>query len=309
VPEFIHKPVMAAEVLASLRPHPGGRYVDGTLGGGGHAAAVLAASSPTGSLFGCDRDGAAIEAATRRLAGFAGRFELRRGSFAEIANWLEPASCDGVLLDLGVSSLQFDDAGRGFSFQQDGPLDMRMDQGQTQNAADLVNLLPERELVQLIFALGEDRWAKRIVRAIVLHRQLKPITRTLELAEVIAQAVPKSSDTRRIHPATRTFQALRLAVNHELENLQEFLAHLLDLLKPGGRLCIVAFHSLEDRLVKQQFKSWASPCRCPRDFPLCQCSAQPLVRLLTRKALRPKEQEIQANLRARSARLRAIEKI
>jgi 16S rRNA (cytosine1402-N4)-methyltransferase len=307
-----HIPVLLDEVIALLRCGSGGVYADLTVGGGGYTQAILQSTAPDGVVLGLDHDPEALAYARERLQSFHGRLILRQGNFArapEIMQELRFGPADGIVADLGVSSLQLDDPARGFSFQQDGPLDMRMDQGQTQNAADLVNLLPERELVQLIFALGEDRWAKRIVRAIVLHRQLKPFTRTLELAEVIAQAVPKSSDTRRIHPATRTFQALRLAVNHELENLQEFLAHLLDLLKPGGRLCIVAFHSLEDRLVKQQFKSWASPCRCPRDLPLCQCSAQPLVRLLTRKALRPKEQEIRTNPRARSARLRAIEKI
>jgi 16S rRNA (cytosine1402-N4)-methyltransferase len=311
-PGHQHIPVLLHEVVALLQCRPGGVYGDVTVGGGGYTQAILQSSGPDGVVLGLDHDPEAVACARERLHSFHGRLILRQGNFArapEIMQELRFGPADGIVADLGVSSLQLDDPARGFSFQQDGPLDMRMDPRRTQSAADLVNFLSERELGELIFTLGEERWAKRIARTIALHRQLKPFTRTLELAELVAQAVPKSNDTRRIHPATRTFQALRLAVNHELENLQEFLAHVLDLLKPGGRLCIVAFHSLEDRLVKQHFKSWANPCRCPRDLPLCHCSAQPLVRLLTRKALRPKEQEIQANPRARSARLRAIEKI
>jgi 16S rRNA (cytosine1402-N4)-methyltransferase len=307
-----HMPVMLDEVVAVLQCRPGGLYVDATVGGGGYAEAILLRSGPDGVVLGLDRDPEALAFARQRLRYFRGRLILRKANFAELPTVMVEfgfGPVDGIVADLGISSLQLDDPARGFTFQQDGPLDMRMDQGGERTAADLVNLLPEKELRDLILMLGEERYARRIARAIVSRRKVKPFDRTLELAEMVTYVVPKSSDTRRIHPATRTFQALRLAVNHELANLEQFLSNALDLLKPGGRLCIVAFHSLEDRMVKQCFKSWVSPCRCPADLPLCQCGARPLVRLLTRKVFRPREQEIQTNPRARSARLRAVEKI
>jgi 16S rRNA (cytosine1402-N4)-methyltransferase len=307
----LHLPVMLDDVMALLQCRSGGVYVDVTVGGGGYSEAMLQRSGPDGVVFGLDLDPDALVVARQRLQDFGLRLILRQGNFAMLPETMREfglGPVDGIVADLGISSLQLDEPSRGFSFQQDGPLDMRMDRSLMQTAADLVNFLPERELGNLIFTLGDERWARRIAHTIVLHRQLEPFAHTRQLAELVAKVVPRSSDTRRIHPATRTFQALRLAVNHELENLEQFLANVLNLLKPEGRLCIVAFHSLEDRLVKQHFKSWASPCRCPHGLPVCQCTGQPLVRLLTRKALRPKEQEIQANPRARSARLRALEK-
>ncbi|MFP5212557.1 MAG: 16S rRNA (cytosine(1402)-N(4))-methyltransferase RsmH, partial [Acidobacteriota bacterium] len=202
-----------------------------------------------------------------------------------------------------------EDAERGFSFAQDGPLDMRMDRSLSVTAADLVNELSEKDLADLIYEFGEERLSRRIARAIVAQRKESPFSRTRELAELVARVVPKSKDTRRIHPATRTFQALRLAVNRELETLGRFLSTVLDQLAPGGRLSVVAFHSLEDRMVKERFREWARSCRCPRSSPVCTCGGQPLVRLVTRKALRPSEEEVERNPRARSARLRVMEKL
>lgn len=308
MPEFIHKPVMAAEVLAALRPYPGGRYVDGTLGGGGHAAAVLAASSPTGWLFGCDRDGAAIEAVTRRLAEFAGRFELRRGNFAELANWLEPASCDGVLLDLGVSSRQFDDAGRGFSFQQDGPLDMRMDQRQSLTAAALVNELGEAELAAMFREFGDEPQARRFACALVRARQGRPFETTSQLAGLIERLAPRRG--RKRHPATRVFMALRIAVNNELSSLRSGLAAACTVLKPGGRLAVMTFHSAEDRVVKEfgwdQTRDYTFEGEV--DVPELRAPRRPVMQWIHRKAIRPTEAELAENPRARSAQLRVLQK-
>lgn len=248
MPDFVHKPVMVAEVLAALKPKPGGRYADGTVGGAGHAAAILAASTPNGWLFGCDRDGGAVEAARARLAEFAGRFEIRRGNFAELAEWVPPGSCDGVLLDLGVSSPQLDVAGRGFSFQQDGPLDMRMDTRQAQTAADLVNTASAEELAKVFWELGDERDSRRFAKAIVHDREQRPFKTTRQLAELIGRLSPRAG--RRAHPATKVFQALRLAVNDEIGSLKRGLVAALTILNTGGRLAVITFHSLEDRVVK-----------------------------------------------------------
>ncbi|HBZ55557.1 MAG TPA: 16S rRNA (cytosine(1402)-N(4))-methyltransferase [Syntrophobacteraceae bacterium] len=308
---FQHTPVLLNEAMELLQCRPGGVYVDATVGGCGYIEAILERTSPDGVVLGVDWDAKTLAAARMRLQDFRRRVILRRADFARLPETMLEfglGPVDGIVADLGISSLQLDDPERGFSFQQDGPLDMRMDQSRMQTAADLVNSLPEKQLSELILSLGEERWARRIARAIVLRRPSKAFTRTRDLAEVITEVVPKSADARRIHPATRTFQALRLAVNQELVSVELFLGGVLDLLKPGGRLCIIAFHSLEDRLVKQYFRRWASSCRCAPELPRCQCSGQPLVRLLTRKALRPQEQELRGNPRSRSGRLRAVEK-
>jgi 16S rRNA (cytosine1402-N4)-methyltransferase len=294
-----------------LNCRSGGRYVDGTVGGGGYAEAILEASAPDGMLLGLDLDAEAIARVLERLRSFESRLLLERANFADLPRVLEKKGwqrVDGIVIDLGVSSFQLDDPNRGFSFTHDGVLDMRMDSNLSLTAADLVNSLPEEDLANLIFRFGEERWSRRIARAIVSQRKLKPFERTLELAELIRQTVPKTRDSRRIDPATRTFQALRIAVNKELESLEGFLDHALDILEPGGRLCIVAFHSLEDRVVKQRFRHWARSCRCPKNVIFCQCEGRPLVRLLSTKALRPEAEEIAKNPRARSARLRAVEK-
>ncbi len=299
---------MVAEVLAALKPQPDGRYVDGTLGGGGHAAAVLAASSPTGWLFGCDRDGAAIEAAARRLAPFAGRFELRRGNFAELVNWLEPGSCDGVLLDLGASSLQLDDAGRGFGFQRDGPLDMRMDVRQPLTAAGLVNESSEAELAKILRDFGDEPQARRFARAIVRERQQRPFETTQQLAGLIERLAPRFGQKK--HPATRVFMALRVAVNDELNSLRRALAAACTVLKSGGRLAVITFHSVEDRLVKQfgreQTRDYAVQGEV--DVPEQRVSRPPVMRWGSRKAICPGAPEVAENPRARSAQLRVLEK-
>lgn len=299
---------MLAEILEALKPRPGGHYADGTVGGGGHAAAILAASSPTGWLSGCDRDGAAVEAAKRRLAEFAGRFEIRRGNFTDLAGWVEAGSCDGVLLDLGVSSAQLDQAGRGFSFQQDGPLDMRMDERQSLTAADLVNSLGEGELTQLFRELGEEPHARQMARAIVRERQARRLETTGQLAALIERVAPRRGKKR--HPATRVFQALRMEVNDERRSLRSGLAAALSVLKPGGRLAVITFHSLEDRLVKEfgreQTRDYTYEGNV--DIPELRKPCVPKLRWVHRKAVRPGAAEIASNPRARSAQLRVLEK-
>ncbi len=300
---------MLAEVLAALRPQPGGRYADGTLGGGGHAAAILAASSPSGWLFGCDRDGAAIEAAIRRLAEFAGRFEIRRGNFAELADWIAPESCDGVLLDLGVSSPQLDEAERGFSFQRDGPLDMRMDRSQPVTAAELVNGLHETELQEIFWQLGGEPQSRRFARAIVRERHARRLETTAQLASLIERLAPRGGKKR--HPATRVFQALRMAVNDERRSLLSGLAAACTILKPGGRLAVLTFHSIEDRLVKEFGRAQSLPytVRGEVDLPELRQPRRPVMQWAPRKAIEPGAAELAANPRARSARLRVLEKV
>lgn len=303
----MHKPVMVKEVLDALQPRPGGRYVDGTVGGGGHSAAILAASSPTGRLYGCDRDGAAVAAAQQALAAFAGRFELRQGNFSELADWIEHRSCDGVLLDLGVSSPQLDQPERGFSFQQDGPLDMRMDQRQSLTAAVLVNEFSEAELTRLFRDLGDEPRARQIARVIVQVRQRGRLETTGQLARLIERVSPRHGSKR--HPATRVFQAVRMAVNNEESSLKSGLAAALSLLKPGGRLAVITFHSVEDRIVKafgrEQARDYVVDGAV--DLPEFRRPRAPHVRLVTRKPLEPGAEEIAANPRARSAKLRVLE--
>ncbi len=302
---------MVTEVLAALKPRPGGRYVDGTVGGAGHALVILEASSPTGWLSGCDRDGAAVEAAMRRLdeAGFAGRFEIRRGDFSELAEWIAPASCDGVLLDLGVSSLQLDDAGRGFSFQRDGPLDMRMDRRQPLTAAEVVNGWTEAELARVFREYGDEPQARRLARAIAQQRQGRRFETTGQLVALIERLV--SGHAKKRHPATRVFQALRMEVNDEVRLLQSGLAAACAVLKPGGRLAVITFQSLEDRLVKQfgreQTRAYGFAGNV--DVPELRQPRRPPLRWVQRKALQPGAEETAANPRARSAQLRVLEKV
>jgi 16S rRNA (cytosine1402-N4)-methyltransferase len=306
-----HVPVLLESVMGFLGCRPGGVYVDGTLGGGGYAEAILKASAPDGVLIGLDWDAEAIGRVQGRLSSYRDRLFLAKANFADFPHILERfdlGPVDGIVVDLGVSSFQITDTSRGFSFMSEGPLDMRMDRDLAQTAADLVNTLSEQELAHLIRRLGEERWAFRIARAIVSRRQVRPFGTTLELAREVEKAVPKTRDSFRIHPATRTFQALRLAVNGELDSLEQFLTQVLDFMKPGGRLCAVAFHSLEDRIVKQRFREWSKSCVCPRNVPHCQCTDRPLVKLITRKAVRPDSGEIERNPSSRSARLRVVEK-
>ncbi|HTB82648.1 MAG TPA: 16S rRNA (cytosine(1402)-N(4))-methyltransferase RsmH [Candidatus Sulfotelmatobacter sp.] len=310
MPEFIHKSVMAAEVLAALNPLPGGRYADGTLGGAGHAEQLLTASSPTGWLFGCDRDGVALEAARARLdEKFAGRFELRRGNFAELADWVAENSCDGVLLDLGVSSPQLDTAERGFSFQQDGPLDMRMDDRQRLTAAELVNSEDAETLAKIFWEYGDERESRRFARAIVHDRVLRKFETTKQLADLIERLAPRHG--KKAHPATKVFQALRIAVNDEIGSLKKGLAAVVKILKPGGRLAVITFHSLEDRVVKEfgREKTRDYEFSGEVDVPELRTPVTPVLRWVSRKAVLPGAEELKDNPRARSAQLRAFEKI
>ena len=309
MPEFTHSPVMLAEMVAALRPQPGGRYADGTVGGAGHAAAILAASSPSGRLYGCDRDGEAVEAAERKLAGFSGRFEIRQGNFAELVDWVPLGSCDGVLLDLGVSSPQLDQAGRGFSFQQDGPLDMRMDRRRGLTAARLVNEASVEELARVFWELGGERDARQFARAIAREREGRRFETTRQLAELIERLAPRRG--RKTHPATKVFQAVRMAVNDEIGSLQQGLAGALKILKPGGRLVVITFHSLEDRIVKDFGRARARDYTFTGgvDVPELRRPRAPELKWLQRKALRPGAAEVMANPRSRSAGMRVMEKL
>jgi 16S rRNA (cytosine1402-N4)-methyltransferase len=306
---FAHKPVLMAEVLDALKPRPGGTYADGTVGGAGHAAAILAASSPTGRLFGCDRDGAALEAAAQRLAEFAGRFELRRGNFDGLAEWLGPGSCDGVLLDLGVSSPQLDTPERGFSFQQDGPLDMRMDAQQPLTAADLVNTAEAEALAKIFWEYGGERESRRFARAVVQDRQTQKFGTTRQLADLIERLSPRRG--RRTHPATGVFQALRIAVNDELGSLKRGLDAAVTILKPGGRLAVITFHSLEDRTVKEFGRARTRDYMFTGgvDVPELRVARVPEFKWVARKAVKPGAAEQAGNPRSRSAQLRVLEKV
>ena len=301
---------MAAEVLAALKPRPDGRYADGTLGGAGHAAIILAASSPTGWLSGCDLDGVAVEVAQKRLAEkFAGRFEIRRGNFSEIAKWAEVGSCDGVLLDLGVSSPQLDSAERGFSFQNDGPLDMRMDDRQLQTASDLVNDLSAEELAKVFWEFGDERESRRFAKAIVHDRAPRKFTTSKQLADLIERLAPRHG--KKSHPATKVFQALRIAVNDEIGSLKNGLEAAVKILKPGGRLAVITFHSLEDRVVKEfgREKTRDYTFSGEVDVPELRTPIVPRLKWVSRKAITPGETELNENPRSRSAQLRVLEKI
>lgn len=309
--EFYHLPVMPVEVARLLALRADAVYLDGTVGGGGHAALILE-NAPNTILVGIDRDLEALAAADQRLEPHRKRLHLIHGDFARLAehlNSLGISALDGFILDLGVSSHQLDSGERGFSFQQNAPLDMRMDTSCGETAATLVNNLPEPELERIIREYGEERWARRIASFIARERNESPITTTLRLVDIIKGAVPKAKWDERIHPATRTFQALRLAVNHELESLEQGMRAALDLLKPGGRGVIISFHSLEDRIVKHIFREYAEGCTCPRQLAVCVCGKQPRVKILTGRPVVATQQEIDGNPRARSAKLRAVEKI
>lgn len=309
---FSHISVLPAEVLAYLAPVAGGTYLDGTLGGGGHAGLILQAIGNSGRLFGFDHDSAAIVAASQVLAGFGGSFIPVNRNFSELAETfaeLKVTELDGFLLDLGVSSHQLDTAERGFSFQQDAPLDMRMDRSITRSAADLINSLSHGELARIIRDYGEERWAGRIASFICEARESAPLVRTSQLAGIIKAAIPRNAWEERLHPATRTFQALRIAVNDELASLEKGLAAAVSLLKPGGRGVVISFHSLEDRIVKQMFRKLSTGCVCPKELPLCICHHQPEVRVLTVKPVMAAESELAENPRSRSAKLRAVLKL
>jgi 16S rRNA (cytosine1402-N4)-methyltransferase len=308
VPEFVHKSVLLEEVVEALQPRSGEKYADGTIGGGGHAAAILEASAPDGRLWGMDRDGDALEAAQQRLAPYAGRFELRRGNFSELAEWIPPASCAGIVLDLGVSSAQLDWSERGFSFNSDGPLDSRMDQRQPMTAADLVNTASEQELAKILWEFGEERQSRRFAKAIVEQRKAKRFTTTKELADLIERLAPRQG--KRTHPATQVFQALRIATNDELGSLRRGLEAAVKILQPGGRLAVITFHSLEVRLLKEfgneRTRDYAIEGEV--DVPELRKPRKPELRWVQRKAIQPGEAELNANPRSRSAQLRVLEK-
>lgn len=309
----VHIPVMLEQVLSFLQPRLGGDILDGTLGGGGHAAALLEASRGRGRLLGLDRDPRALPVARQRLAPFVGQHVIVQANFSQAAAVLRGlgwAGVDGILLDLGFSSLQVEDGGRGFSFLRPGPLDMRMDQSGGQSAADIVNSSSEEELRRILQEYGEERAARAIARAILQERAHGPIVTTTMLAKIIERSVhrPARHQRPRIHAATQTFQALRIAVNQELQHLALFLREGYTLLRPGGRIVVLAYHSLEDRLVKAAFRRWASACICPPQLQICACDWEPQVRVLTPKPLTPTSQEVMDNTRARSARLRVVER-
>ncbi|MBN1309795.1 MAG: 16S rRNA (cytosine(1402)-N(4))-methyltransferase RsmH [Anaerolineae bacterium] len=298
-----HIPVLLTAVVDGLAVRPGALCIDGTLGAGGHAEALLDASAPDGRLLGFDRDEAALSIAQARLARFGDRCQTIHASYARMGTLAPPLGCaavDAILLDLGLSSMQLDDPGRGFAFRAAGPLDMRFNTADGETAADLVNTLPEAALADLIYRYGEERHSRRIARAVVSKR---PIATTQALAEVVAGALP-GGRREKIHPATRTFQALRIAVNNELGELESALPQAVDLLKPGGRLAVISFHSLEDRIVKQFMKREATDCLCPPELIVCQCGHKATLRLVTRKPIEATEEEVAANPRSRSAKLR-----
>lgn len=307
--EFKHIPVMLEPCmeLLGLDRHPDGVFVDGTLGGGGHTQEIL--SRTRGKVLGIDRDWEALRAAGERLAPFGDRFVPLHGNYANIASLLHEAgydSMDGMLMDLGVSSYQLDNPERGFSFHTDAPLDMRMDQTAPLTAEIVLNTYSEKELARIISLYGEEKWAVRIAKFIVAAR---PLHTTMDLVRVIDAAVPAAERRKVSHPARRTFQAIRIEVNSELSLLEPALRDAVSCLKPGGRLVVITFHSLEDRIVKNAFKRMADPCTCPKSFPVCVCGKKPVVRLVTRRPITASEAELAENPRARSASLRVVEKL
>ena len=309
--EFQHKSILLNECMEGLSIKADGIYVDGTLGGGGHSFHIAQRLSDKGRLIGIDQDEDAIEAATKRLAQFKQRVTIVRDNyehFQEILSTLSIPAVDGILLDLGVSSYQFDEADRGFSYRFDAPLDMRMDKRQDFTAKDLINSYSEAELYHIIRDYGEDKFAKNIAKHIVLERAKKPIETTFELSEVISHAIPMKMRVQGGHPAKKTFQAIRIALNRELEVLEESLDGMIKALKPGGRLCIITFHSLEDRIVKRAFRTAEDPCICPKDIPICTCGRKSLGKVISKKAILPSDLEREENPRSKSAKLRIFER-
>lgn len=303
---------MVKEVIEYLNCQPNGVYVDGTLGSGGHSLEILKCSSPNGRLIGIDWDVEAISLASDRLKDFQDRVTIVCKNFKTLGSILKNLrvyKVDGILLDLGVSSTQLGDKDRGFSFRLEGPIDMRMDRGFVLKAFDLINSLSIPELEEILWKYGEERFAKKIARSIADYRKVQPITTTTQLADITSTAIPSRFHPKRIHPATRTFQAIRIAVNDELTNLEIALREGVDLLKEGGRFCVISFHSLEDRIVKQSFRSFARGCICPPDMPECNCQEESKIKVLTRKPILPSEEEISKNPRSRTARLRVAERL
>lgn len=309
---FQHQAVLGPQAVEALQIKPDGIYVDCTLGGGGHSALIAAQLGPQGWLIGIDQDLEAIHHARKRLAPFSARVSVIHGNFREIGTIVKDLGIeqvDGLLYDLGVSSPQLDQAERGFSYQHDAPLDMRMDQTQPFSAFDLVNTYSEEELADIFFRFGEERFSKRIARNIVQQRASAPIRTTGELAKIIKASIPAKARKHGPHPAKRTFQAIRIAVNDELQALSQSLEQGIPLLKKGGRVAVITFHSLEDRICKQFFKQQSAPCTCPPDLPHCVCGKTPVLKVVTKKPVVPDRHEVEQNPRARSAKLRVAEKV
>ena len=310
---FEHVSVLLNECIEGLNIKADGVYVDCTLGGGGHSSQIVKRLSDKGMLIGIDQDSNAIAAASERLKDYT-NVKYVHDNFSNIENIIESLdlgqeSVDGFLLDLGVSSHQLDEAERGFSYNHDAPLDMRMDIRSPLSAYKVVNEYSMDELNRIIREYGEERWAKRIAQFIVQEREIKPIETTFELVSVIKKAVPKGARADGPHPAKRTFQAIRIEVNNELGILEDTINSMVDILKSGGRICIITFHSLEDRIVKNVFRNLENPCTCPRDFPICVCGKKPKVKVITRKPIAPSKEELEVNHRSRSAKLRIVEKL
>ena len=309
--EFKHVSVLLQETVDGLNVKPDGIYVDGTLGGGGHSYEVCTRLGAKGSIIGIDQDEAAIEAASIRLKDFGEKVTIVRSNYCDMKSRLHELGIDkvdGIMLDLGVSSYQLDTADRGFSYREDAPLDMRMDQRSEMTARDIVNDYSEMDLYRVIRDYGEDKFAKNIARHIVRERAKRPIETTGELIEVIRHAIPMKFQKKTGHPAKRTFQAIRIELNRELDVLRDSLDDMIDMLNPGGRLCIITFHSLEDRIVKSAFKKNENPCTCPSDFPVCVCGKVSKGRVITRKPILPSEEEMEVNSRSKSAKLRIFER-
>ena len=309
--EFIHKSVLLHECIQALHIRPDGIYLDGTLGGAGHSLEIVRRLTAGGRLIGVDRDEAALQAASQRLAPYRSQVQLVHRNFQELAQILaelQIPGVDGILLDLGVSSPQLDDGSRGFSYMEDAPLDMRMDRTQRLTASQIVNEWPGEELRRILYDYGEERYAPKIAAAILRHRAEKPIETTLELVDIIRSAMPPQALREKQHPAKRSFQAIRIAVNDELGAVERVMADAIDCLNPGGRLAVITFHSLEDRIVKSAMQRAAKGCTCPPEFPVCVCGKKPQVTILTHKPIVAGEEELQENPRARSAKLRVCEK-
>ena len=309
--EFKHKSVLLDETIESLNIKPNGIYVDGTLGGGGHSYEIAKRLTDGGRLIGIDQDEDAIRAAKERLSEFADRVTIVRDNYCNMPKVLDElgiSKVDGILLDIGVSSYQLDEAERGFTYKQDALLDMRMDQRQEMTAKDIVNGYSEEDLYRIIRDYGEDKFAKNIAKHIVQARQIKPVETTFELDEIIKAAIPMKFRATGGHPAKKTFQAIRIELNRELEVLDESIDAMTDLLNDDGRLCIITFHSLEDRIVKTRFRKNENPCTCPPDFPVCVCGKKPKGKVITRKPIVPDEEELEENKRAKSSKLRVFER-
>ena len=309
--EFSHQPVLLQETIENLKIKPEGIYVDGTIGGAGHAVEVCKRLSGSGRLIGIDQDADAIEAARSRLIQYKERVTILRGNYCNLTEMLEQEgiqSVDGILLDLGVSSHQLDDAERGFTYREDVPLDMRMDRRQALSAREVVNDYDERELYRIIRDYGEERYAQNIARHICRSRQEQPIVTTGQLTEIIRASIPAKARAAGGHPAKRTFQAIRIEVNRELEVLQDSLEGMIDFLNDRGRICVITFHSLEDRIVKNIFRKAENPCTCPPDFPVCVCGKKPKGIVVTRKPVVPSEEEMKTNTRSKSSKLRVFER-